>query len=74
MAMAEIGLFTAVSEATATAVGTGILLGGFATGVFGMAVGWARPLLDARVLAFSHIGGVVGAGLAIVDLVLRYGD
>jgi hypothetical protein len=72
MALGQIGLFTTVVEALATALGAGILLGGFVVGSIGIVAGWPRPLLDERVLAFGYLGGIVGAALAFIDLILRY--
>ena len=40
MALGQIGPATVVAEALATAVGAGILLGGFLVGSIGVVVGW----------------------------------
>lgn len=73
MALGHVGLFTAVLEAVATAVGAGILLVGCVVGSAGILRGWPRTLLDERVLTLGYFGGIAGAGLALVDVILRYG-
>lgn len=74
MPLAEIGLITMVMEASATAIGAGVLLGGFLAGSVGSVRGWPRRLLDRRVLVFGYAGGAVGVLALLVDLVVRYAD
>lgn len=74
MALAQIGPFTAVTEALATAVGAGAVLGGIAAGIRELIRGSTRAQLAESALLGSYIGGAVGVGLALVDLVLRYGS
>jgi hypothetical protein len=72
MLTAQIGPLTSVAESMATAVGAGILLGGFAMGAVGVAAGWPRQKLDDHVLFFGYAGGVVAVALSLLDLALRY--
>lgn len=73
MALAQIGAFTSAFEAAATAVGAGIVLGSVTMGVVGLALGWSRRNIGDRALTDGYIGGAIGAGLALVDIALRYG-
>jgi hypothetical protein len=72
MALAQIGPFTAVTEALATAVGAGAVLGSAAAGIRGLIRGSTRAKLEASALLSSYIGGGMAAILALVDLILRY--
>jgi hypothetical protein len=72
MALAEVGFLTMVTEALATAVGAGMLLGGFAAGCAGVVFGWNRPKLDEEVLAGGYIGGTFAVFLALVDTLVSY--
>ena len=65
MSLAQIGPLTNLMEATAAAVAAGMLLGGFLTGVIGVAKAWPRRQLDHLVLRFGYLGGV-GAILVIL--------
>jgi hypothetical protein len=72
MTLAQIGPLTAVLEATATAVGAGVVLGGVAAGILGLVQGASRADVEEKALASGYIGGGIGAALALVDLILRY--
>jgi hypothetical protein len=72
MTPAQIGPATSAFEAVATAVGAGVLLGGVAVGVVGMASGWPRRRLAERSLTDGYLGGVVGAVVLTIDLLIRY--
>jgi hypothetical protein len=72
VAFAHIGPFTAVTEALATAVGAGAVLGSVAAGIWELIRGSTRAELEGSALLSSYIGGAAGAGLALVDLVLSY--
>jgi hypothetical protein len=73
MALAQIGPLTTMFEAAAAAVGAGVVLGGVALGIGRLAVGWSRQRIERRALTDSYLGGIVGAAVAIIDLILRYG-
>jgi len=72
MALGRIGFFTTAIEALATAVGAGILLGGFLAGSIGMVAGWSRPLRDERTIFVGYVGGMAAVLFVLVDLALRY--
>lgn len=72
MAFAQIGPLTRLLETGAAAVGAGMLLGGFAAGAVGLAMGWPRREFDRWVLLSSYGGGVLAMGLVIVDITFRY--
>lgn len=72
MALAQIGPFTAVTEALATAVGAGVVLGGVAAGILGLVRGSSKVDIEESALASGYIGGGVGAALALLDLILSY--
>jgi hypothetical protein len=71
MMRAQIGPLTALSEATATAVGAGVVLGSVSVGIVGLLLGWAVQQVELRALAGGYVGGAVGAVLALVDVILR---
>jgi len=73
MAFAQIGPLTTLFEGFATAVGAGIVLGGFAAGIYRLAVKQPREEIEARVLVDGYFGGIVGALVSCIDLILRYG-
>lgn len=72
MAFAQFGPLTTLMEGAAAAVGAGILLGGFATGVAGLVLAWPRREFDARVLKDGYIGGLLGVAMMIADITFRY--
>ncbi|HEX5928875.1 MAG TPA: hypothetical protein VFY48_05730 [Solirubrobacterales bacterium] len=74
MAAGQIGFFTNVMEALATAVGAGIVLGGFLAGAVGAIAGWPRVLRDERVLITGYGGGIAGVVAAVIDLLVRYSE
>jgi hypothetical protein len=62
-----------VFEALATAVGAGIVLGGFVSGIYRLATKRPRGELETGVLTDSYAGGVVAVLVVLIDLVVRYG-
>lgn len=72
MTIAQVGPFTTVIEALATAVGAAALLGGVAAGILGLVRGSSRADLEENALVSGYIGGGLGAIVALIDTVLRY--
>lgn len=73
MALAQVGPLTTLFETAATAVGAGVVLGSVSMGVVGLALGWSRSDIEGRALSDGYIGGAIGAGVALLDILLRYG-
>jgi hypothetical protein len=73
MAVAQIGPYTTALEAGATAVAAGIVLGSFAMGIYRLMKKRPRRELEAQVLIDGYVGGIIGAFVALFDLILRYG-
>lgn len=73
MALAQIGPFTALLESAAAAVGAGVVLGSVYSGLRGLLR--RRPLRDVErgALSSGYLGGAIGAVMAIVDVIVRYG-
>jgi hypothetical protein len=72
MAVGQVGPFTAVVESLATAIGAGMVLGGFAIGTAGFLAGRSRQELAERALTDGYAGGLIGIASVLFDLVLRY--
>ena len=72
MGSARIGFLTTLIEGAATAVGAGVVLGGVAMGLWGLAAGRPMVKVEEWALKGGYFGGGFGAGLALVDAVLRY--
>lgn len=60
-------------EGLATAIAAGALLASFVIGAVGFLAGWSRESLERRVLTDGYLGGMCGAVVVTVDLVVRYG-
>lgn len=73
MAVAQIGPLTTVLEAAATSVAAGAVLGSLAAGIRGFWVGLPARRVERWALYGSYVGGTAGAGLALFDVVIRYG-
>lgn len=73
MVLGQIGPLTAVVEALATAVGAGVVLGGVGAGIRGLAQGSSRAEIEGSALFSGYAGGGLGAMVALVDAILRYG-
>jgi len=71
MALGQIGLVTDFVEALASAVGAGMLLGGFAIGSAGTVLGWPRAKLEKWALASGYGGGAFAVLMASFDLAVR---
>lgn len=72
MPFAQVGPLTSLLESVATAVGAGMLLGGFLTGLVGLIRGWPRGQFDAQVLMYGYTGGVGGIAIMLIDNTFRY--
>jgi hypothetical protein len=68
MTLAQLGPLTTLSEAGATAVGAGVVLGSVGAGAIGLAAGFSREQLELRALQGGYAGGVAGALFALCDL------
>lgn len=73
MAIAQIGPVTSAVEALAAVVGVGIVLGGFAMGVLRVMSKRPRAEVEGQILTAGYVGGLVGFGSVLLDLLLRYG-
>ncbi len=73
MAPGRIGPLTEFLESVATAVGAGMLVGGFAIGSAAFIAGRSRQALAERTLTAGYLGGIAGAGAILIDIALRYG-
>lgn len=71
MAHGQIGYFTATTELLATAVGAGILLGGFLADSIGIVAGWPRFRRDERAVLFGYAGGAIAIFFVLIDFALR---
>jgi hypothetical protein len=72
MIVAQVGPLTAILEALATAVGAGIVLGGFLAGVFGLTAKWGKREFERKTLDAGYLGGVAGVLAVLADLVEDY--
>lgn len=72
MPVAQIGPLTTAMESAAAAVAAGMLLGGFLTGLVGIARGWPRRRFDSRVVEFGYLGGAGGAAVMLADITFRH--
>jgi len=73
MVLAQIGPLTGVLEALAAAVGAGAVLGSVAAGIRGLLASWSLQKVERRALSGGYFGGAIGAVLAVVDILVRYG-
>ena len=72
MALAQIGPLTTLSEAAASAVGAGVVLGSVAFGLASALAGRSRREMESRAIVGGYASGAVGALFALVDTVLSY--
>jgi uncharacterized membrane protein YdcZ (DUF606 family) len=68
MALSQIGRLTNFAETLASAVGAGMLLGGFVAGAVGLLIRLPRQNLESCVLSWSYYGGILGVALVVLDL------
>ena len=71
MALAQIGPATNAMETLATAVGAGMLLGGFLVGGVAAVLGWPKAKLEEWTLSIGSGGGAFAVLLASVDWAMR---
>jgi uncharacterized membrane protein HdeD (DUF308 family) len=72
MSLAQIGPITTIFEGLATAVGAGILLGGFVLGLSRFWASRSRRELENNVLLDGYLGGIAGVAAVLLDLFMRY--
>ncbi len=72
MVLAQVGPLTTLIESTATAVGAGIVLGGFCSGLAGLLLALPRAEIEARVLRDGYIGGALSVLAMLADITFRY--
>ena len=72
MTFAQIGPLTALFEGLATAVGAGIVLGGFTVGLYRFWTSRSRLELENNVLLDGYLGGIAGVSMVLLDLLMRY--
>lgn len=70
--LAQIGPLTALSEAAATAVGAGVVLGSVAAGTRKLLSRKAKREIENSALIGGYVGGIAGGFLALLDALLRY--
>jgi hypothetical protein len=64
----EASATTTFLEAAATAVGVGMVLGGFVAGLTGLLSGWDRGKLDFHVFRFGYGGAALCLALRLADM------
>jgi hypothetical protein len=72
MPIAAIGFFGSLFEATATAIGTGMVVGGFWGAMAGVINGWSREEVEQDSLRNGFIGAGAACTAWLVDLLVRY--
>jgi hypothetical protein len=73
LAAAEIGFATSLFESTATSVGYGVVIGGFAAAVLGILVGRSRTEMEADAPRVTFYGGSLGMFCLCFDFLMKYG-
>lgn len=66
------GIFTPIIEAAATAIGAGIVMGGFAGASAAVIYGWSRKQVEGHALRDGYIGAVAVFGLWVIDQCIVY--
>jgi len=69
----EASPITAFLEASATAVGVGMVLGGFATGLVGVLCGTSRDVLELQVLKVGYLFAALCLVIRLADIAIAYG-
>jgi len=65
-------IFTPIIEAAASAIGSGILLGGFYGASAGALKGWSRKQVERDAFRDGHIGATLALCLWILDQCIVY--
>jgi hypothetical protein len=73
MAFAQLGSGTTAMEAVATAIGAGMIIGGFLASVAGLVLRKTRQTLERWSLEAGYAGGGFGALLLLIESLIRYG-
>jgi len=72
LVVGAIGFFGTFFEAVATAIGTGVVVGGFLGASAGVILGWTRKQVESHTLRDGYIGAVLVLTLWVVDLCIVY--
>lgn len=67
--LAKIGSTTTVLESVASSIAAGMTMGGFFASIAGLALGWRREEVEARLVRDAGLGGLGAIGLLLVDLI-----
>jgi hypothetical protein len=66
------GIFTPIIEGAATAIGAGVVVGGFVGASAGVLNGWSRRQVEADALRISYIGSAAVLALWFLDQCVVY--
>lgn len=66
------GIFTPIIEAAATAIGAGVVVGGFLGATAGAVGGWSRRQVERDALRDSYFGASGALALWVVDQCIVY--
>jgi hypothetical protein len=66
------GPFTGILEAIATSIGTGIVVGGFVTGMGSVVRGRSRTESEEKALYGGYVGGLVGLTVLGIDILGKH--
>lgn len=72
LATGAIGFLSSLFEAAATAIGSGVVVGGFAGATAGIRYGWSRKQVEGHALRDSYLGAVAALCCLPVDLCIVY--
>jgi hypothetical protein len=68
----SIGFAGRFIEAAATAIGTGVVVGGFVGATVGMAYGWSRRQVEGNALRDGYIGALLTVAAWLIDVCIVY--
>lgn len=72
LALGTVEIFTPIVESAATAIGAGIVIGGFAGASGGALRGWSRKQVEHNALRDSYIGATWVLALWVLDRCIVY--